>query len=83
MTDRVYSAGVDMETEKTKLFIKRERIRRNLINTRTGETICLQDWEVQLLLAWIKELESEVLKHGGQIGTKADRKGTVKGNGRW
>jgi hypothetical protein len=66
-----------METEKTKLFIKRERIRRNLINTRMGETICLQDWEVQLLLSWIKELESEVVKNGGQIGTKADRKGKV------
>ena len=72
-----------METEKTKLFIKRERIRRNLINTRTGETICLQDWEITILLEWIKELEREVKGNGDQIGKAADRKGTVKGYGRW
>lgn len=70
-----------MIEEKTRLFIKRERIRRNLINTRTGETICLQDWEVQLLLAWIKELESEVNKNAER--EKKYCKGTVKGYGRW
>ena len=46
--------------EKEKRFIKRERIRRALIKTKPGETICLQDWEVEILLKWIKELESEV-----------------------
>ena len=70
-----------MIEEKTRLFIKRERIRRNLINTRTGETICLHDWEVQLLLAWIKELESEVNKNAER--EKKYCKGTVKGYGRW
>ena len=67
--------------EKTKLFIKRERIRRNLINTRTGETICLQDWEIQIILDWIKELEREVKKDAERKEKYC--KGTVKGYGRW
>lgn len=41
------------------LFIKRERVRRNLIRTKPGETICLQYEEIALLLAWIKELEEK------------------------
>ena len=45
--------------EKQKLFIKRERVRRNLIRTRPGETICLQYEEVELLLKWIKDLEKD------------------------
>ena len=44
---------------KQKLFIKRERVRRNLIRTRPGETICLQFEDVELLLKWIKELEKQ------------------------
>lgn len=44
---------------KQKLFIKRERVRRNLIRTRPGETICLQYEDVELLLKWIKELENQ------------------------
>ena len=65
--------------EKTKLFIRRERIRRNLIKTNTGESICLQDWEVKILLDWIKELEREVKKDGNQSNQNADFKGKVKG----
>ena len=42
------------------LFIKRERVRRNMIRTKPGETICLQFEEVDLLLKWIKELETQV-----------------------
>ena len=41
----------------TKLFIKRERVRRELIRTKPGETICLQYEQVDLLLKWLKELE--------------------------
>jgi len=48
--------------EKTVLFVRRERIRREMMKTRSGETICLQDWQVAVLLEWIKELESEVKK---------------------
>lgn len=49
--------------EKQKLFIKRERVRRNLIRTRPGETICLQHEETALLLKWIKDLETEIKTH--------------------
>ena len=50
-----------MEEQRSKqiLFIKRERVRRNLIRTKPGETICLQFEEVDLLLKWIKELEEK------------------------
>ena len=46
--------------EKRRLFIKRERIRRELMRTKPGETICLQDWEIDILLEWLKELEERV-----------------------
>lgn len=46
--------------EQTKLFIKRERIRRNLINTRFGETICLNWEETTTLVSWIKSLENRI-----------------------
>lgn len=44
-------------SEKQKLFIKRERIRRELIHTKEGETICLNHEQVEILLSWMKELE--------------------------
>lgn len=69
--------------EQTKRFIKRERIRREMMKTKAGETICLQDWQIAILLDWIKELEREVTEHGNQNGKKADRKGTFGGYGRW
>lgn len=51
--------------EKRRLFIKRERIRRELMKTKDGETICLQDWQIDILLEWIKELEERVrVGHG-------------------
>ena len=43
-----------------KLFIKRERIRRELIHTKPGETICLNFEQVTMLLKWLKELENTV-----------------------
>ena len=52
-------------SEKQKLFIKRERVRRALIKTRPGETICLQFEEVALLLKWIKELEEGTVEKNG------------------
>lgn len=51
--------------EKRRLFIKRERIRRELMRTKPGETICLQDWQIDILLDWIKELEERVHKGYG------------------
>ena len=51
--------------EKRRLFIKRERIRRELMRTKPGETICLQDWQIDILLEWLKELEERVrVGHG-------------------
>ena len=43
-----------------KLFIKRERVRRELIHTKEGETICLNHEQTELVLKWIKELETQV-----------------------
>lgn len=42
---------------ETKIFIKRERIRRELMKIKPFETICLDGEKVETLLAWIKELE--------------------------
>ena len=50
--------------EQRRLPIKRERIRRELMRTKPGETICLQDWQVDILLDWLKELEERKGVHG-------------------
>ena len=50
--------------EKQKLFIQRERVRRNLIHTKPGETICLGWYEIETLLKWIKELEERTGENG-------------------
>ena len=52
--------------EKTKLFIRRERIRRELIKTKPGETICLQFEQVEMLLKWMKELEERAGVNGNK-----------------
>lgn len=49
-----------MAREITKLFVKRERIRRSLINTKPGETICLNSEETETLVLWIKGLENKI-----------------------
>ena len=54
-----------------------------MINTSMGETICLQEWEIKIILDWIKELEREVKKHGDQSNQKTDFKSKVKSYGRW
>ena len=69
--------------EKTKRFIMRERIRRNLINTQAGETICLQDWEITLLLEWIKELERTVEENEHQKHSPKYCKSLNDKYGRW
>ena len=40
-------------------FIKeqRERILKRLKMTRRNETICLRDWEVDILVEWIEEMK--------------------------
>ena len=49
--------NVDVVSKARRLFVKRERIRRALMRTKPGETICLQSEDVETLLAWLKELE--------------------------
>ena len=39
------------------IFIKRERVRRELMKIRPGETICLDSEKVGIILKWIKQLE--------------------------
>lgn len=62
-------AGEETLRKRQKQFIERERLRRRLIATKPGETICLQSEEVEMLLKWLKELEERlktVLKYGNQ-----------------
>ena len=49
----------------TEDFIKeqRERILKRLKMTRRNETICLRDWETEILVEWINELKGRE-KHG-------------------
>ena len=46
--------------ERQKLFIMRERLRRDMMRTKPGETICLNFEQVTMLLKWLKELENTV-----------------------
>lgn len=62
--------------QKQKLFIQRERVRRNLIHTKPGETICLYYEEVELLLKWIKELEERTVEDGIKKAKARDCKST-------
>ena len=50
--------------ERTKTFIKRERVRRELLRIKPHETICLQGDTVEIILVWIKELEERAGVHG-------------------
>lgn len=62
-------AGEETLRKRQKQFIERERLRRRLIATKPGETICLQSEEVEMLLKWVKELEERlktVIKYGNQ-----------------
>ena len=59
--------------ERQRQFIRRERVRRELLKIEPGETICLNFEQVQLVLRWIKELETVIKateertgKHGNQ-----------------
>ena len=50
--------------DRTKTFIKRERVRRELLRIKPHETICLQGDTVEIILVWIKELEERAGVHG-------------------
>ena len=45
--------------ERQRLFIRRERVRRELLKINPGETICLNFEQISLVLRWVKELENE------------------------
>ena len=55
-----------VERERTKTFIYRERLRRELLKTKPGGTICLNYEKTQLLTKWLKELEERVRENGPQ-----------------
>ena len=50
--------------ESQKRFIYRERLRRELLKTKPGGTICLNYEQTQLLTKWLKELEERAGVHG-------------------
>lgn len=50
--------------ESQKRFILRERLRRELLKTKPGGTICLTYEKTQMLTKWIKELEERAGVHG-------------------
>ena len=56
--------NVEVISDKQKTFIKRERIRRELMKTKPEETICLDGEQTEILLSWIKELEERACVHG-------------------
>ena len=58
--ETMFDEKSEVVSEKQKLFIRRERIRRELIKTRKGETICLTFEQVDTLLKWMKELENKI-----------------------
>ena len=54
-------------SERQKRFVMRERLRRELLKTKPGGTICLNYEQTQLLTAWLKELEERGGIHGFKI----------------
>ena len=52
--------------KNTVLFVKRERLRRRLINTKPNETICLNHDETEMITSWLKELERKAKSNGIQ-----------------
>ena len=56
-------------------FIKeqRERILKRLKMTRRNETICLRDWEVEILIEWINELKGR--KEHESVDTRRNSEG--------
>ena len=55
----MFAEKSEVLNEKQRLFIRRERVRRELLKVEPGEKICLNFEQVALLTRWIKELETE------------------------
>ena len=53
------------ERGKKRIDGQRERILDGLKRTKTGETICLADWQAMIVVRWIEELERKVEELNG------------------
>ena len=53
------------ERGKKRIDGQRERILDGLKRTKTGETICLADWQAMIVVRWIEELERKVEEQNG------------------
>lgn len=64
----MFDAKSEVINERQRLFIRRERVRRELLKLNPGETICLNFEQVALLTRWIKELENENKAYKERMG---------------
>ena len=51
---------MEVVSNKKRLFIKRERIRRALMHVKPDVVFCVEKEDAELIMAWIKELERKV-----------------------
>ena len=51
---------MEVISNKKRLFIKRERVRRALMHVKPDTVYCVDQEDAELILAWIKELEERV-----------------------
>ena len=65
---------MEVISNKKRLFIKRERIRRALMHVKPDVVYCIEQEDAQLLLDWLKELEKGVQMCGS---TKGNLQGNV------
>lgn len=66
----MFAEKAEVINEKQRLFIRRERVRRELLKLNPGETICLNFEQVALLTRWIKELEKATEERTGKHGNQ-------------
>lgn len=64
----------EVVSNKQRLFIKRERVRRNLMHVKPDLVYVLEQEDAQLILEWLKELE-------GMVKECASTKGRLHGQG--
>lgn len=55
-----FDEKMEVVSNKKKLFIKRERIRRTLMHVKPDVVFCVEKEDAELIMAWIKELERKV-----------------------
>lgn len=57
----------EVVSNKQRLFIKRERVRRNLMHVKPDLVYVLEQEDAQLILDWIKDLEKQLDELGKTI----------------